>query len=91
LQNSRIIEKIRQITNEFTQKQIEVNKRQMQIEQVFLRRETTESESKEKLDEMLAEMEIINKSLKEFRDDMDNARKAATFETRLLQVELLQS
>jgi hypothetical protein len=91
LQNSRIIEKIRQITNEFTQKQIEVNKRQMQIEQVFLRRETTESESKEKLDEMLAEMEIINKSLKEFRDDMDNARKAATFETRLMQVELLQS
>lgn len=91
MQNSRIIEKIRQITNEFTQKQIEVNKRQMQIEQVFLRRETTESESKEKLDEMLAEMEIINKSLKEFRDDMDNARKAATFETRLLQVELLQS
>lgn len=63
----------------------------MHIEQVFLRRETTESESKEKLDEMLAEMEIINKSLKEFRDDMDNARKAATFETRLLQVELLQS
>jgi hypothetical protein len=56
-----------------------------------LRRETTESESKEKLDEMLAEMEIINKSLKEFRDDMDNARKAATFETRLVQVELLQS
>ncbi len=91
MQNSRIIEKIRQITNEFTQKQIEVNKRQMQIEQVFLRRETTESESKEKLDEMLAEMEIINKSLKEFRDDMDNARKAATFETRLVQVELLQS
>ncbi len=91
MQNSRIIEKIRQITNEFTQKQIEVNKRQMQIEQVFLRRETTESESKEKLDEMLAEMEIINKSLKEFRDDMDNARKAATFETRLMQVELLQS
>ena len=91
MQNSRIIEKIRQITNEFTQKQIEVNKRQMQIGQVFLRRETTESESKEKLDEMLAEMEIINKSLKEFRDDMDNARKAATFETRLVQVELLQS
>lgn len=91
MQNSRILEKIRQITNEFTQKQIEVNKRQMQIEQVFLRRETTESESKEKLDEMLAEMEIINKSLKEFRDDMDNARKAATFETRLVQVELLQS
>ena len=80
MQNSRIIEKIRQITNEFTQKQIEVNKRQMQIEQVFLRRETTESESKEKLDGMLAEMEIINKSLKEFRDDLDNARKAATFE-----------
>ena len=49
-----------------------------------MRRQTTEKESKEKLDEMIADMEIINKSLKEFRDDMDNARKAATFETRLL-------
>lgn len=56
-----------------------------------MHRETSESESRKKLDEMLAEMEIINKSLKEFRDDTDNARKAATFETRLLQVEMLQS
>ena len=39
---------------------------------------------------MVGTLDVINKSLFEFRDDMDTARKAAVFETRLNSVEFNQ-